>query len=194
MADTTLTLLDVREGYVPLKAVELSAGLYALAVSQTTASAETVGVHLEDAAHASGDPGVHLLAVRKDSATALAGTDGDYQSVITDSAGRVWTRQVGADVTNSVQKTESQYAYKVSLTASGQVKGGAGFLHTITLGGNGAAAVVDVYDNPAASGNKIATIRVLSGDCRTFIFDCVCAEGIYCSVASGTADIAVSYR
>lgn len=43
----------------------------------------------EDSAHASGDYGVMLLAVRKDTATALAGTDGDYIPVIVDSSGRL---------------------------------------------------------------------------------------------------------
>lgn len=43
----------------------------------------------EDAAHASGDTGVMLLAVRKDSAAALAGTDGDYIPLTTDSTGRL---------------------------------------------------------------------------------------------------------
>ena len=43
----------------------------------------------EDAAHASGDPGVQSLAVRKDTAAALAGTDGDYTPLISDSSGRL---------------------------------------------------------------------------------------------------------
>lgn len=43
----------------------------------------------EDAAHSSGDKGIMLLAVRKDSATALAGSDGDYIPLIVDSSGRL---------------------------------------------------------------------------------------------------------
>lgn len=43
----------------------------------------------EDAAHSSGDKGYMLLAVRKDTATALAGADGDYIPLIVDSAGRL---------------------------------------------------------------------------------------------------------
>lgn len=52
----------------------------------------TSATHLgkaEDAAHASGDVGVMALAVRADTATALAGTDGDYIPLIVDSAGRL---------------------------------------------------------------------------------------------------------
>lgn len=43
----------------------------------------------EDAVHASGDIGIQVLAVRKDSAAALAGTDGDYIPLTTDSSGRL---------------------------------------------------------------------------------------------------------
>lgn len=43
----------------------------------------------EDAAHASGDYGLMALAVRKDTASALAGSDGDYIPMIVDAAGRL---------------------------------------------------------------------------------------------------------
>lgn len=43
----------------------------------------------EDAAHASGDTGVMALAVRRDAATQLADTDGDYSPLITDASGRL---------------------------------------------------------------------------------------------------------
>lgn len=43
----------------------------------------------EDAVHASGDVGVMSLSVRKDTAAATSGADGDYQPVITDANGRL---------------------------------------------------------------------------------------------------------
>lgn len=43
----------------------------------------------EDAAHASGDTGVAIWAVRKDTAAALAGTDGDYAPLEVDANGRL---------------------------------------------------------------------------------------------------------
>lgn len=43
----------------------------------------------EDATHTSGDTGIMALAVRKDTATALAGTDGEYTPMITDANGRL---------------------------------------------------------------------------------------------------------
>lgn len=47
-------------------------------------------VLLEDAAHASADPGVQLLAVRNATPANLSGTDGDYEPLQV-SAGRLWT-------------------------------------------------------------------------------------------------------
>lgn len=44
----------------------------------------------EDSPHASGDFGLMLLAVRKDTAAALAGTDGDYVPLIADDSGLLW--------------------------------------------------------------------------------------------------------
>lgn len=52
----------------------------------------------EDAAHVSADPGVQALSVRTDTAAARAGTDGDYQPLITDSSGRLHVN-VGNTVT-----------------------------------------------------------------------------------------------
>jgi hypothetical protein len=46
----------------------------------------------EDAVHATGDTGVAVWSVRRDTAASGAGTDGDYASLNTDSTGHVWTR------------------------------------------------------------------------------------------------------
>ncbi len=52
----------------------------------------------EDAAHASGHTGIMTLTVRQDTAAALAGTDADYQPLITDASGRLHVN-VGNTVT-----------------------------------------------------------------------------------------------
>lgn len=49
----------------------------------------------EDAAHSSGDKGVMALVVRKDTAAALAGADGDYAPLEVDASGRLWVN-IGA--------------------------------------------------------------------------------------------------
>lgn len=43
----------------------------------------------EDVAHASGDMGIQMLAVRKDTASAVAGADGRYIPLIVDASGRL---------------------------------------------------------------------------------------------------------
>jgi hypothetical protein len=46
-------------------------------------------VREEDTAHTSGDPGVHILAIRADTDAPTAGSDGDYTSLKCDEAGRL---------------------------------------------------------------------------------------------------------
>lgn len=52
----------------------------------------------EDAVHASGDVGVMALSVRQNTATALSGTNGDYQPLITDTSGRLHVVQATTTV------------------------------------------------------------------------------------------------
>jgi hypothetical protein len=59
----------------------------------------------EDAAHASGDVGVMALTVRQDSAAALAGTDADYQPLITDASGRLHVAVGGTAATKEVRSS-----------------------------------------------------------------------------------------
>lgn len=44
----------------------------------------------EDAAHSSGDTGIAILGVRRDTAASGAGADGDYATINLDATGRVW--------------------------------------------------------------------------------------------------------
>jgi hypothetical protein len=61
----------------------------------------------EDAAHTSGDLGSIALAVRKDIAAQLAGTDGDYSVLLTDASGRLHVN-VGNTVAVSGPLTDAQ--------------------------------------------------------------------------------------
>lgn len=58
-------------------------------VTATIAAGATTIAKAEDAAHTTGDVGVMALSVRQDTAAALAGTDADYQPLITDASGRL---------------------------------------------------------------------------------------------------------
>ena len=62
---------------------------------ETTATNSTALAKSEDVAHASGDKGIMALVVRKDTAAALAGADGDYAPLEVDASGRLWVN-VGA--------------------------------------------------------------------------------------------------
>ena len=55
----------------------------------------------EDAVHASGDTGVMALAVRKDTAAAVA-ADGDYLPLIVDATGRMWAHIGAIDAGSAV--------------------------------------------------------------------------------------------
>jgi hypothetical protein len=67
-------------------------------VTATIAAGATTIAKAEDAAHSDGDVGVPALAVRRDTASSLAGADNDYLPLTTDSAGRLWVNASGAAV------------------------------------------------------------------------------------------------
>lgn len=58
----------------------------------TTGTVAIAEAKAEDSAHASGDRGVPILAVRTDTPAARAGSDGDYSNLITDNTGRLVVR------------------------------------------------------------------------------------------------------
>jgi len=64
----------------------------------------------EDAAHVSGDHGFVALVVRKDTATALAGTDGDYAVLEIDANGRLHVVESGVDLQTAGADSESNTA------------------------------------------------------------------------------------
>jgi hypothetical protein len=68
-----------------------------------TASA-TTPAKAEDEAHTSGETGVAILAVRRDTAAVGSNTDGDYSTVNVDATGRVWVN-IGASA-SSIAKAE----------------------------------------------------------------------------------------
>ncbi len=147
----------------------------------------------EDSVHTSGDVGVMALAVRKDAAASTAGTDGDYQPLITDALGRTWTRQVGADVTNNLQKVtlKSALGSGGELSASGVAHAGAGALLGVYVTA-ATAAVWKLWDSGSATGTVIGTFRVLAGDSKQFaIPGRALAIGVYAQLVSGTGECSV---
>jgi len=122
-------------------------------------------VRLEDAAHTSADPGVPVLGVRQDTATSLAGTDGDYTMPIFDASGRQHVN-VGASALPTGAATSAKQD-----TIIGHVDGVETLLGTIdadtsALAGavSGTEVQVDVLTLPAlpAGTNNIGDVDVLS--------------------------------
>jgi hypothetical protein len=112
----------------------------------------------EDTAHSTGDHGIQALTVRTDSATARAGTDSDYQPMITDAQGRLWVRPAPVTIRASVTPTIDAVAY-----TSGDVIGG---LQTISnaariTGGSGVIQSICVLDRSQA---QRASIDILFFD------------------------------
>jgi hypothetical protein len=105
----------------------------------------------------------------------------------------------GEDQTNDVMKSEQQFSYSY-LTADGQVKASAGFLHTITISPTDAAATagtIIIYDNTAESGTIVFSYTVPAAALVpvTLTFDIKMLTGIYVGFTT-TADVGVtvSYR
>ena len=85
--DGGIPALGVRANTPTLLATE---GDYAPFLIDAAGALWVAGSQIEDLAHASGDRGHFVLAVRNDAGTALAGTDGDYIGLTTDAQGRLW--------------------------------------------------------------------------------------------------------
>lgn len=75
---------------VKAKEGEVSAYVQAVELGAVSGGVTSYVAKAEDAAHASGDLGIQALAVRKDTAAALAGTDGDYAPLLVDATGQLY--------------------------------------------------------------------------------------------------------
>lgn len=125
-------------------------------------------VQSEDAAHASGDKGLLALAVRNNTASALATTNGDYIPLTTDTNGGLWvslaTLIAGEDQTNGLLAVlekplvGSTYAHSFFNTVENDVdllvKGSAGNLKALTVWNyNAAKRYVMLFNKATAPAN-----------------------------------------
>lgn len=106
----------------------------------------------------------------------------------------------GEDITNDVLKVEERFSYAAVKTADAQIKGSAGFLHSITFSCNDAAPTagsIIVFDSLTETGTQIFnhTFTTTPFVPFTVFFDCVFSTGLYIGFTT-TADVnvSVSYR
>lgn len=95
----------------------------------------------EDAAHVSGDPGVQMLTVRQATAAALSGTAGDYQPLITDGNGRLYTASVSTNSSGTVIDPQTDDAAFTPGTSLLSVVGGIATSDSVDSGDAGAFAM-----------------------------------------------------
>jgi hypothetical protein len=102
----------------------------------------------------------------------------------------------GEDLTVGVLKVEERFSYKSVVTADVQVKGSAGFLHTVTISCNDAAPSAGsliIYDSLTEAGTQVFnhTFTTTPFVPTTIILNYIMATGIYLGFAT-TADVNVS--
>jgi hypothetical protein len=113
----------------------------------------------EDAAHTSGDTGVQLLAVRKDTAAALAGTDGDYAPLEVDANGRLHVN-TGLTVDTSTLALETGGNLATVATNTGAIKTAVEILDNAI---SGSEMQVDIVGALPAGTNAIGKLAANSG-------------------------------
>jgi hypothetical protein len=93
--------------------------------------------------------------------------------------------------TSQAASASGGYSFRnISTATTTTVKTGAGTLHSIVVNTTGAGSVT-VYDNTAASGTKIATLKasIVEG---TYLFDVAFATGLTI-VTAAASDVTVTY-
>ena len=120
----------------------------------------------EDALHTSGDVGIEMLGVRRDTPSAVAG-DGDYstpsldqygdqKSLVVDTSGVGVTYLASINGGTPVTATGNSFLNIAAGQATTVVKSGAGVLKAIIFNGPATAtSTTTIYDNTAASGTII---------------------------------------
>jgi hypothetical protein len=109
-------------------------------------SASSLG-KLEDAAHASGDTGVLLLGVRRDTATTMVDTDGDYHALIVDGNGRQHVNVGVSALPTGASTSAKQPALGTAGTAATDVITVQGIASMTALKVDGSAVAQPITDN-----------------------------------------------
>lgn len=155
-----------------------------------------------DAVAGAADVGILGLAVANEAQTNLTGTDGDYTPVGVNRKGTVYTAETLAPVyeDNTLGKAVVEHRYTNGrVTADGQIKSGAGFIHKVTFAATGAvtAGVITIYDSLTETGTIIwsGTIQVALNPV-TIHLNVPTGTGIYVGYDGTIANVSttVAYR
>lgn len=147
--------------------------------------------------------------IRKNTATALAISDGATQPLITDGngnlyvAGSVNVSQVagvapdmnfGNPTANTLRVIPAAYNYtNISSNTTTVIKSGTGIMHTLVINTRGGTSTCTVYDNTAGSGTKIATIDTTLST-TAFVYDADFTTGLTIVTAGvSAADVTVTW-
>jgi hypothetical protein len=180
LADAGNAILDSMDGKLPAKGSATMAG--AIPVTLATdgpgvANLVTLAgaIKAEDAIHSSGDSGIMMLGVRKDSAAAIAGSDGDYISPTFDQNGAMYVNPmslgydkdtVGAYLLSQLPygatfvRVAADGAAGVAVTASmpavsGKTNHVLGWYTNVDVAATGAIVTAILKDNTTAMGTKV---------------------------------------
>jgi hypothetical protein len=86
-----------------------------------------------------------------------------------------------------------QYA-NINTTATTTLKTTPGVLHEVCVNTPNATGTVQIYDNTAASGNKIGLITQYASTPRCFTYDVAFWTGLTIVTAPAAGDLTVSFR
>lgn len=197
---------------------QLSTGEHVQSVQLVTAVAAGSKADLaksEDAAHSSGDKGIMALAVRQNTAAALAGTDGDYIPLIVDGTGQLYVKAdvaaadvsgdsvsaaLGGRATPGADMTGLSALKKISAASTNatSVKATAGqlyWLHVVNL--NAAARYLKLYNKTSSptvgTDTPIHTFAIPgntagAGFALNFAVPITFSSGIALAITTGVAD------
>jgi len=136
-----------------------------VAVTNSSLTTLAGAVYAEDAASANADPGIQVLSVRKNTAAATSGTDGDYQPLITDTNGRLHVNvgnTVTVDGSGVTQPVSGTVAVTGVATATKQ-SDGSQKTQVVDGSGNVIGATSNALDINIKSGNPTSIAATQSG-------------------------------
>lgn len=139
-------------------------------------------IKAEDAAAVNGDLGLQLLTVRKDTAAATSGTDGDYQPATTDAFGRVHVNVGYVKPATSVyfgQKTIASAGSEAAIASTQALRNG---VYVKALAANTGLVYVGTGTVTSATGYQLSAkeyVFIPCDDVATIVIDvAVNNEGI----------------